>query len=65
MFYTTFCFKKIDINNDGELNKEEFLQGCQGDQVNKENNKYRSVQELRSSSSRWFGSVKFVLVWFG
>ena len=27
-------FQKIDINNDGELNREEFLMGCQQDQVN-------------------------------
>ena len=26
-------FTKIDINDDGELNKEEFLEGCQQDQV--------------------------------
>ena len=25
-------FNKIDINNDGELNREEFLMGCQQDQ---------------------------------
>ena len=27
-------FTKIDVNNDGELNREEFLMGCQQDQVN-------------------------------
>ena len=26
-------FSKIDINDDGELNREEFLEGCQQDQV--------------------------------
>ena len=26
-------FTKIDVNNDGELNREEFLMGCQQDQV--------------------------------
>ena len=26
-------FSKIDVNNDGELNREEFLDGCQQDQV--------------------------------
>ena len=26
-------FTKIDINDDGELNREEFLEGCQQDQV--------------------------------
>ena len=25
-------FTKIDVNNDGELNREEFLYGCQQDQ---------------------------------
>ena len=25
-------FTKIDVNNDGELNKDEFLYGCQQDQ---------------------------------
>ena len=28
-------FTKIDVNNDGELNREEFLMGCQQDQVMK------------------------------
>ena len=28
-------FNKIDVNNDGELNREEFLMGCQQDQVTK------------------------------
>ena len=26
-------FTKIDVNDDGELNREEFLMGCQQDQV--------------------------------
>ena len=38
-------FSKIDINDDGELNKEEFLEGCQQDQVRK-----HDMSNLKSNS---------------